>query len=132
MPDYVIEKTREALKKTGKNIKDSKILVLGVAYKKNIGDDRESPAYAIMDLLMDEGVKVIYNDPYIPYLKKSRKYDFNLQSEPVCEELLKEVDAVIIVTQHDKYDYEQILKDSRLIIDTRGVYNKPHKNVVKA
>lgn len=143
MPDYVIQKTEEALKKSGKKIKNSKILILGVAYKQNIGDDRESPAYAIMDLLMKKKAKVIYNDPYIPRLKKSRKYDFGLSSRQITGKLLSEMDAVVIVTQHRDYNYRKILKCSKMVVDARGVYplknkflNKFYKNddgkVIKA
>ncbi len=132
MPEYVVEKTEQALKKKGEILRKSKVLILGVAYKADTDDDRESPAYAIMDLLFKKGAKVVYNDPYIPYLKKSRKYDFKLSSEPLTGKLLGEVDVVIIVTAHDRYDYQKILKQSKLIIDTRGVYKGINKKVIKA
>lgn len=132
MPHYVVKKAEEALKGRGKEIKNSKILLMGVAYKKDIGDDRESPAYVIMDLLFKKGAQVIYNDPYLPHLKKSRKYDFGLTSQPITAKLLGEVDAVLIITAHTNYDYGKILKYSKLVIDTRGVYKENNKKVVKA
>lgn len=122
MPEYVIEKTERALKKKGKEIKGAKVLVLGAAYKTDTDDDRESPAYEVMHLLLDKGAKLSYNDPYIPHLKKSRKHDFKLSSEPLTEKLLKSMDAIIITTAHHNYDYRKILKHGKLIIDTRGVY----------
>jgi UDP-N-acetyl-D-glucosamine dehydrogenase len=129
-----VQKTVDSLNERGKTIKGSKILILGVAYKKDVDDDRESPAYVIMDLLIKRGAEVSYNDPHIPYLKKSRKYNFGLTSQPVIEEFLKEVDAVIIVTDHSNYDYQKILKAADLIIDTRGVYkgDRDNEKVIKA
>jgi UDP-N-acetyl-D-glucosamine dehydrogenase len=132
MPQYVVQKVEEVLKRRGKEIRDAKILILGVAYKQDTDDDRESPAYAIMDLLMKKRAKVLYNDPFIPHLKKSRKYDFKLSSKPLTEKLLGEVDVVIIVTAHSDYKYQKILKYSKLIIDTRGVYKGSNKKVIKA
>ncbi len=129
MPEYVLEKTEQALKEKGKKIKGAKVLVLGAAYKADTDDDRESPAYEVMHLLLDKGAKLSYNDPYVPHLKKSRKHDFKLSSKPLTEKLLKSMDAVIIVTAHHNYDYRKILKHSKLIIDARGVYpvRSPHQ-----
>lgn len=132
MPYYVVEKTIEALNNRGKSIKGSKILILGVAYKRDVGDDRESPAYAIMDQLIKRGAEILYNDPYIPYIKKSRKYDFGLRFIPLSKELLKEVDAVLLITDHSDYDYEWILENSNLIIDTRGVFKGIFSKIVRA
>ena len=132
MPYYVVEKTIEALNNRGKSIKGSKILILGVAYKRDVDDDRESPAYAIMDQLIKRGAEILYNDPYIPYIKKSRKYDFGLRFTPLSKELLKEVDAVLLITDHSDYDYEWILENSNLIIDTRGVFKGIFSKIVRA
>ena len=132
MPQYVTKKAEQALRETGKTFKKAKVLTLGVAYKADTEDDRESPAYEIMHLLFRKGAKVFYNDPYIPRLKKSRKYDFKLSSEPLTEKFLSEMDIVIITTAHDKYDYKKILKYGKLIIDTRGVYKGTNKKVIKA
>ena len=132
MPEYVVEKTEQALKKKRETLKKSKVLILGVAYKQDTDDDRESPAYEVMELLLKKGAEVHYNDPYISYLKKSRKHDFKLSSEPLTRKLLGKMDAVLIITAHHSYDYKKILKHSKLIIDARGVYKGINKKVVKA
>jgi len=133
MPHYILQRTIDALNDRGKALNGSKILILGVAYKKDVDDDRESPAYAIMDLLIKRGANVFYNDPYIPYLKKSRKYDFGLTSSKLTEKFLKEMDAVIIITDHSSYDYQWILENANLIIDTRNAINSSNKGkVIKA
>jgi len=120
MPYYVVEKTVDALNQHRKSLNGSRILVLGVAYKKDIDDDRESPGYAIMDMLMKKGAKVCYNDPWVPTLKPTRKYDFKLQSEELTPSFLEQLDAVIIVTDHSDYDIAQIVKHSKIIVDTRN------------
>ena len=103
-----------------------------MAYKRDVDDDRESPAYAIMDQLIKRGAEILYNDPYIPYIKKTRKYDFGLKSTPLSEELLKEVDAVLLITDHSDYNCEWILENSNLIIDTRGVFKGISSKIVRA
>lgn len=134
MPYYVINRTIDALNKREKSLKGSKVLVLGIAYKKDIDDDRESPGYAIMKMLMEKGAIVKYNDPWIPKLRPTRKYNFTLESTPITPELLGEMDAVIISTDHSAYDFKTIVKQSNLIIDTRnatqGIDNKNGKIVV--
>jgi len=120
MPDYVISRTADALAKQGKGLHGSRILVLGVAYKKDIDDERESPGYAIMQLLIDSGVGVTYNDPLIPQLRPTRKYNFNMKSVELTPEVLTGNDAVIIVTDHSAYDYREIVRHARVIIDTRN------------
>ena len=120
MPYYVIEKTVEALNNQKKSLNGSRIMVLGIAYKKDIDDDRESPGYAIMKMLLEKGAIVVYNDPWIPKLRASRKYDFQMSSTPITSEVLVEMDAVIIVTDHSDYDFAEIVKHSNLIIDTRN------------
>ncbi len=132
MPYYVIYKLMEGLNERKKSIRGSRILVLGVAYKKDVDDERESPSYVVMDLLIKRGAEILYNDPYIPRLKKTRKYNFGLASEPLTEELLRKVDAVIILTNHSHYDYDWILNHAALIIDTRGVFKDGSKKVVRA
>jgi UDP-N-acetyl-D-glucosamine dehydrogenase len=134
MPYYVIDRTIDALNKREKSLKGSKVLVLGIAYKKDIDDDRESPGYAIMKMLMEKGAIVKYNDPWIPKLRPTRKYNFTLESTPITPELLGEMDAVIVSTDHSAYDFRIIVKQSNLIIDTRnatqGIDNKNGKIVV--
>ena len=120
MPYYVIERTTEALNRHKKSLNGSKILVLGIAYKKDIDDERESPGYAIMKLLMEKGADVSYNDPWIPKLKPTRKYQFTKQSVPAEPQVLADMDAVIIVTDHSAYDYPEIVKHARLVVDTRN------------
>jgi len=120
MPYYVIERTTEALNQRQKSLNGSKILVLGIAYKKDIDDERESPGYAIMNLLMEKGADVSYNDPWIPQLKPTRKYRFTKQSVPIEPQILADMDAVVIVTDHSAYDYPEIVKHARLVVDTRN------------
>jgi len=120
MPYYVIERTIEALNQHEKSLKGSKLLVLGIAYKKDIDDERESPGYIIMKLLSEKGAIVSYNDPWIPILKKTRKYNFQKKSTPITQEVLQGMDAVIIITDHSAYDYAEIVRHSNLIIDTRN------------
>ncbi len=120
MPYYVIEKTVEALNKNRKSINGSNILILGIAYKKDIDDDRESPGYAIMKILLEKGAILKYNDPWIPKLHTTRKYNFQMESTPITPDLLEKMDAVIIVTDHSDYDFADIVKHSNLVIDTRN------------
>ncbi|MCK4838326.1 MAG: nucleotide sugar dehydrogenase [Desulfobulbaceae bacterium] len=120
MPGYVVERTAEALASRGKELQGSRILVLGIAYKKDIADDRESPGYAIMDMLTDRGALVSYNDPWIPKLRPTRKYNFTHESIELTPELLTACDAVIIVTDHTAYDYGEIVSHARLVVDTRN------------
>jgi len=124
MPRYVIDRTIEALNQHEKSLKGSKVLVLGVAYKKDIDDERESPGYTIMKLLLEKGAIVSYNDPWIPVLKRTRKYNFQKKSIPITPEILKRIDAAIIVTDHSAYDYAEIVRHSSLIIDTRNATSK--------
>ncbi|MFP5213168.1 MAG: nucleotide sugar dehydrogenase, partial [Acidobacteriota bacterium] len=135
MPYYVLERTVEALNRCRKCLNGSKILVLGAAYKKDIDDDRESPSYAIMELLIERGAQVCYNDPHIPKLKPGRKHRFQMESLELTEETLREMDAVMILTDHSTYDYEWIVKHSQLVIDTRNAardITEGREKVVKA
>jgi UDP-N-acetyl-D-glucosamine dehydrogenase len=125
MPYFVIQRVMEALNDRGKALKNANVLVLGAAYKKNVDDDRESPSYKIMDLLMEKGAKVTYNDPHIPALRPGRKYDFGLTSTPLTQQTLAAADCILIATDHDAYDYPFILAHASLIVDTRNVYPDP-------
>jgi len=120
MPSFVVNKIQDALNNKEKSLKGSKILILGVAYKKDIDDDRESPSYHIMDLLQKKGAIILYNDPFVPKLKKSRKHDFSLFSMELTQSLLSGIDVAVIVTDHSIYDYNFICKHASLIIDTRN------------
>ncbi len=120
MPHYVVEKLGDALNERGKSIKGSKVLVLGIAYKKDVDDVRESPAIEIIELLAARGADVVYNDPHIPRTHKMRRHDLGLESQPLTPQLLRSADAVLIATDHSAYDWETICKDAPLIIDTRN------------
>ncbi len=120
MPAYVIGKLADALNEQQKSIKGARVLVLGVAYKKDLDDTRESPALRLIELLLQKGARVSYHDPYVPVLKRSRKYDFNMSSVPLTRDELERADAVVIATDHSVFDYEFIVAKSRLVIDTRN------------
>lgn len=120
IPYYVVSKIADALNERGKSLKGSRLLILGVAYKKDVDDIRESPALKIMELLGQRGVDVLYNDPYVARLHKMRRYDFGLTSKKLTETLLRNVDGVVIVTNHTMYDYDWIVKHAHLVIDTRN------------
>jgi len=133
MPYYVVSKTIEALNERGKSIKGARILVLGIAYKKEIDDQRESPSLKIISLLQKKGAIVSYNDPYVPQSFGHRDYPgLKLKSVRLSEKKLKEFDAVVIATDHSGYNYDWIVKNSFLVIDTRNAIKKRRKNVVKA
>ena len=133
MPSYVISKTVEALGERGRSIKGARVLVLGIAYKKDIDDQRESPSLKIITLLQEKGAKVAYNDPHIAELGPTREYPgFIIRSVPLSARRLKTTDAVIIATDHSAYDFDWIVKNSRLVVDTRNVIKKKRSNVVKA
>ena len=118
MPYFVIEQTADALNQRCKSIKGSNILVLGLAYKRDIDDLRESPSLTIIELLREKGATVAYNDPYFPTVGRGRHYDLNMTNTPL--EQLDQYDAVLIVTDHTCYDYPFIVAQSRLVIDTRN------------
>ena len=118
MPYHVIESVAKALNRHKKALNGSRVLILGVAYKKDIDDLRESPALTIIELLQKEGAEVIYNDPYIPTIGKGRKYDLQMKSAPLDN--LGQYDCVLIVTDHSDYDYGRIVRESQLVVDTRN------------
>lgn len=121
MPYHVVQNIVDALNARAKAVKRARILVLGVAYKKDVDDIRESPALKIMQLLVQRGAEVAYNDPYVPQLHRTRRYDFShLHSTPLSSENLRRFDCVVIVTDHSRYDFSQIVKDAQLVIDTRN------------
>jgi UDP-N-acetyl-D-glucosamine dehydrogenase len=120
MPFYVINKLVDALNSQQKSIKGSKILVLGLAYKKNIDDLRESPTLKLMEIITDKGGQADYHDPYIPRLGPTRHYSFDKKSVELTEKTLKSYDAVLISTDHSVFDMAFIVKNANLIIDTRN------------
>jgi UDP-N-acetyl-D-glucosamine dehydrogenase len=135
VPYYVVAKVQDALNAKGKSIKGAKILILGVAYKRDVDDARESPALAIMDLLQKKGAAILYHDPYIPTLPHFRKYYFKLRSSALTKGLLQKIDAVVVVTDHSSIDYSWVVKHAPLVIDTRNVtknMKRWKKKIVKA
>ena len=118
MPYHVLESVGKALNQQKKALNGSKILVLGLAYKKDIDDLRESPSLTIIELLQKDGVQVSYNDPYFPTVGKGRKYDLQMKCAPL--ENLGQYDCVLIITDHSDYDYAAIVRESQLVVDTRN------------
>lgn len=132
MPHWVVDKITDALNDRSKSIKSSRVLVLGIAYKKNVDDMRESPAVELMELLTGKGASVDYSDPHVPSFPKMRKHRFDLDSVPLTADRIAGYDVVLIATNHDAFDYDLVLKHAKLIVDTRGVYLAPADNVIKA
>ncbi len=121
MPAYVVLRLEQALDARGLKLPGARVLILGVAYKADVDDLRESPALVIIDLLRTRGADVAYHDPYAPALPKTRKYDFGLTSTPLTAETLKAYDAVVVATDHAALDYDLIFREARLVVDARGV-----------
>jgi UDP-N-acetyl-D-glucosamine dehydrogenase len=135
MPDYVVSRLSDALNSAKKSINGSKILVLGLAYKKDVDDIRESPSIELIELLREKGAKVDYNDPYVPSTHKQREHNLRLKSKPLTERMLKSYDCVLIATDHSDYDYPWIVQHSKLVVDTRNATAacKKHRGkIVKA
>jgi UDP-N-acetyl-D-glucosamine dehydrogenase len=118
MPYHVLESVGKALNRHKKALNGAKVLVLGLAYKKDIDDLRESPSLTIIELLQKDGAQVSYNDPYFPTVGKGRKYDLQMKCSPL--ENLGQYDCVLIVTDHSDYDYARIVRESQLVVDTRN------------
>ncbi len=131
MPNYVIQKVNEALNNSGKSVNGSRILILGLAYKKNVDDLRESPSLELMESLMDMGADIQYCDPYFDKVPPTRKHQFELSAMPMNEKTLKSADLVLLATDHDDFDYSLILAKAKLIVDTRGRFEHSPK-VIKA
>lgn len=133
MPEYVVGKLVDALNEQGKALKGSKVLVLGIAYKKNVDDVRESPSIEIMELVRDKGAVLHYSDPHVSVFPKMREHNFSLSSIKLSAEVFQSYDAIVITTNHDKFDFEMIKQKSHLIIDTRGVYRyESAEHIVRA
>jgi UDP-N-acetyl-D-glucosamine dehydrogenase len=118
MPYHVVTSASEALNERRKSLNGSKVLILGVAYKKDIDDLRESPSLTIIELLQKQGAEVSYNDPYLPFVGRGRKYD--LQMKSVSLDNLGQYDCVLIVTDHSDYDFKRIVREAQLVVDTRN------------
>ncbi|MFZ0635049.1 MAG: nucleotide sugar dehydrogenase [Candidatus Acidiferrales bacterium] len=129
MPYHVVDSVAAALNDRQKSIKGSKILLLGVAYKKDVDDLRESPSLKLLELLAARGAKLDYNDPYFPALHKMRHYDFsNLRSTELTPAVLASYDCVLIATDHTAYDYNAIVESAKLVVDTRNATRRVTKN----
>ncbi|MBT6936480.1 MAG: nucleotide sugar dehydrogenase [Candidatus Marinimicrobia bacterium] len=131
MPGYVIQKVGEALNIAGKAIKGSKILILGLSYKKNVDDLRESPSLEIIDVLHEMGANVQFSDPFFDSIPPTRKHSLDLQAKSLTTKTIQSADLVLLATDHDQFDYELIQKKAKLIVDTRGRF-KQSPNVIIA
>jgi UDP-N-acetyl-D-glucosamine dehydrogenase len=135
MPQYVVDRIMQALNDDGKAVKGSRICILGVAYKKDVDDPRESPAFPILESLQERGAIVSYSDPHVPTLPRMRHHALRMHSTPLTAELLASQDCVVIVTDHARFDYGLILANSRLVVDTRNAtvdFPAPRARIVKA
>ena len=134
MPHYVVSKTIDSLNKNGKCLKNAKMLILGVAYKRDTDDIRESPALEVIEILKEKGARVDYNDPHVPSFSGLRHYPgLAMKSVTLSEKQLKKYDCTVVITDHSQYDYPWILKNSKLVVDTRNATRKvKNSKIVKA
>jgi UDP-N-acetyl-D-glucosamine dehydrogenase len=132
MPEWVVDKLASALNERGKAVKGSRCLVLGIAYKKNVDDMRESPAVEIMELLFKRGAVVEYSDPHVPVFPTMREHHFDLTSVDLTPKSISSYDVILLATNHDAFDFQLIQNHAQLIVDTRGVYQRGPSNVIKA
>lgn len=132
MPEWVVGKIADGLNERGRAVKGSRMLILGIAYKKNVDDMRESPAVKIMEMLKDRGALLEYSDPHVPVFPRLREHSFDLSSVPLTARSLRSADCVVITTNHDVFDYELIRRHAALIVDTRGVYSRTDPKVISA
>jgi UDP-N-acetyl-D-glucosamine dehydrogenase len=135
MPQYVVARVADALNDDGKALKGSRVCVLGVAYKRDVDDPRESPSFTILELLQAKGAVISYNDPHVPRLPHMRHHNLHMESQPLSPEFLAEQDCVLIVTDHSCYDWEFVADNARLVVDTRNATvecSTPRARIVKA
>lgn len=132
MPDWVVGKVVSALNDRCRSVKQSRILVLGITYKKNVADFRESPSVMLMEKLRALGAEIAYSDPHVPTFPEMREHYFDLKSVALTSASLAGYDCVLLATDHNKFDYDFIKKNSKLIVDCRGRYLEPAENIVKA
>ena len=128
MPYYVVDKTVEALNEHSKALKGAKVLILGLAYKKDIDDLRESPSLTIIELLKQRGAIVSYNDPFFPYVGRGRHYNLDMHGVPLDN--LSQYDCVLILTDHSDYDYAKIVREAKLIVDSRNATKEIHSEKI--
>jgi UDP-N-acetyl-D-glucosamine dehydrogenase len=131
MPQYVVDKTIRALNATGKSLNGAKVLALGIAYKRDVDDMRESPSVFVMELLREWGADVAYSDPNVPVFPSMREHNFDLSSVVLTPKEIQGFDAVILLTDHSDFDYEMIKQNARVLVDTRGKYRND-TDVVRA
>jgi UDP-N-acetyl-D-glucosamine dehydrogenase len=124
MPEYVVGRVALALNRQKKALNGAKVLVLGLAYKKDVDDLRESPSIELIEHLRDQGAKVDYNDPHIPQTHKQREHDLRMKSKPISAAMLRGYDCVLISTDHSAYDYPFIVRHAKLVVDTRNATAK--------
>ena len=132
MPKWVVAKVTDALNNISLPVKGSKILVLGIAYKKNVDDMRESPSVELMQLLREKGAVIEYSDPYVPTFPNMRKYEFDLRSVDLTKDVVGSYDCVLLATDHDSFDYGMLETTAKLLVDTRGRYKEPRENIIRA
>lgn len=135
MPAFVVQKVMDALNDRGRSLRGSRVLILGISYKKDLDDTRESPSLKVVELLQRKGAEVSYHDPYVPALARSRRYDLGLQSQPLTRETLAGVDVVVITTDHTDVDYDLVVEAAPLVVDTRNATARVARNrekIVKA
>jgi len=136
MPEYVITRLMEALNESGKSLKGSRVLVLGLAYKKDVDDVRESPSVTLIELLQQRGAKVDYHDPHIPVAKPMREHNITyMKSQPLTPASLRKYDCVLIATDHSRVDYEMVCRNATLVVDTRNAtrhVKRPTGRIVRA
>ncbi|WP_075795620.1 nucleotide sugar dehydrogenase [Massilia putida] len=132
MPHWVVGKLTDALNRRGKAVMGSRVLVLGIAYKKDVEDMRESPSVELMEILREKGAVVEYSDPHVPVFPRMREHRFDLRSVELTPQRIASYDVVLLATAHSAFDYELVRQYAGLIVDTRGVYPTPLPNLVKA
>ena len=132
MPHWVLGKITDVLSQYNKSLKNSKVLILGLAYKKDVDDIRESPAIKLMELLEEKGAVIDYSDPFIPIFPRMEEVHFDLKSIELTPENIVRYDLLLLVTNHSKFDYTLLKKHAKLIVDTRGVYLDLSNNIVRA
>jgi UDP-N-acetyl-D-glucosamine dehydrogenase len=135
MPQYVLQRISDALNEDGKALNGSRVCVVGIAYKKDVDDPRESPAFTILELLQAKGARITYNDPHVPHLPPMRHHRLQMDSQPLSPEFLAEQDCVVIVTDHSVYDWDLIVENVPLVVDTRNATadcRSPRARIVKA
>jgi UDP-N-acetyl-D-glucosamine dehydrogenase len=133
MPHYVVEQVMKGLNRAGKAVHGSKVAIIGIAYKKDVDDPRESPAFEIIEELLNLGAELSYHDPHIAKLPSMRKHDLKMTSQPLTREYLEGQDCVLIVTDHTAVDWNLVVQHSRLIVDPRNATGKvvgPREHVI--